>query len=82
MKYKGLNFGYTDEWIIVYDENKIESNPCTSQQNWVKVCVNKGEGISGNGQRNYALTKITNPNTLWYYLDDDNISNIQIYINY
>ena len=30
----------------------------------------KGEGISGNPQRNYALTKITNPNPLLYYLYD------------
>ena len=24
---KGLNFEYIDEWIIVYDGNKIQSNP-------------------------------------------------------
>ena len=33
----------------------------------------------GNGQRNYALTKITNPNTLLYYLDDDNILHPNLY---
>ena len=36
--------------------------------------------ISGNGQRkNYALTKITNPNTFLYYLDDDNILHPNLY---
>jgi hypothetical protein len=30
-------------------------------------------------QRNYALTKITNPNTLLYYLDDDNILHPNLY---
>ena len=29
--------------------------------------------ISGNGQRNYAVTKFTNPKTLLYYFNDDNI---------
>ena len=29
----------------------------------MKEYVYKGEGISGNPQRNYALTKITNSNT-------------------
>ena len=33
----------------------------------------------GNPQRNYALTKITNPNTLFYYLDDDNILHPNLY---
>ena len=39
----------------------------------------KGEGISGNPQRNYALSKITNPDTLLYYLDDDNIVHPNMY---
>jgi hypothetical protein len=55
-----------DECIVVYDRNKIESNPCIFQGNdKVKEHVIKGEGISGNPQRHYALTKITNSNT--YY---------------
>jgi hypothetical protein len=57
---KSINFEYVDEWIIVYDGNKIESNPCTFQgNNKLKEYVYKGEDISGNPQRNYALTKIT-----------------------
>ena len=62
---KSINFEYIDEWIIVYDGNKIESNPCILQgKNRIKEYVYKGEGILGNPQRNYALTKITNPNTI------------------
>jgi hypothetical protein len=70
---KSINFEYTDEWIIVYDRNKIGSNPCIFQgNNKITEYVYKGEGISGisgNPQRNYALTKITNPNALLCYLD-------------
>ena len=28
-----LNFEYIDDWIIVYDGNKIESNPCIFEEN-------------------------------------------------
>ena len=42
--------------MIVYDGNKIKSNPCILQgNNKIKEYVYKGEGISGNPQRNYAL---------------------------
>ena len=47
--------------------------------NKIKEYVYKGKGISGNPQRNYALSKITNPNTLLYYLDDDNIIHPDLY---
>ena len=76
-----INFDYVDEWIIVYDGNKIVDNPnlFKNQENKIKEYVYKGEGISGNPQRNYALSKITNLNTLLYYLDDDNIIHPNIY---
>ncbi len=70
---KSIKFDYTDEWIIVYDGNKIESNLYIFQENEIQEYVDKGPGISGNPQRNFALTKITNPNALLYYLDGDNI---------
>ena len=46
--------------------------------------IYKCSGISGNGQRNFALSKITNENTLLYYLDDDNIIHPNLYnlLNY
>ena len=79
---KSINFDYIEEWIIVYDGSKIIDNPNIFQNeenNKIKEYVYKGEGISGNPQRNYALSKITNPDTLLYYLDDDNIIHPNIY---
>ena len=72
---QSINFDYVDEWIIVYDGSKIIDNPnlfANQEDNKIKEYIYKGEGISGNPQRNFALTKITNPDTLLYYLDDDN----------
>ena len=79
---KSINFNYIEEWIIVYDGSKIIDNPKlfeNQENNKIKEYVYKGEGISGNPQRNYALSKITNHNTLLYYLDDDNIIHQNIY---
>ncbi len=44
-----------------------------------KEYIYKCTGISGNGQRNYALTRITNENKLLYYLDHDNIIHPDLY---
>jgi predicted O-methyltransferase YrrM len=77
-----INFDYIDEWIIVYDGDKIIDNPNlfeNQENNKIKEYVYKGEGVSGNPQRNYALTKITNPDTLLYYLDDDNTIHPNMY---
>ena len=30
---QSINFEYIDEWIIVHDGNKIESNPCIFEEN-------------------------------------------------
>jgi SAM-dependent methyltransferase len=79
---KSINFQYVDEWIIVYDGNKIINNPKifeNHENNKIKEYLYKSDGISGNPQRNYALTKVTNKNTLLYYLDDDNIIHPNIY---
>jgi len=79
---KSINFEYIDEWIIVYDGSKITNNPNLFQNeenNKIKEYVYNGEGMSGNPQRNYALSKITNSDTLLYYLDDDNIVHPNIY---
>ncbi len=79
---KSINFEYIEEWIIVYDGSKIIDNPKifeNQENNKIKEYVYQGEGISGNPQRNYALTKITNPNALLYYLDDDNIVHPNMY---
>jgi beta-1,4-mannosyl-glycoprotein beta-1,4-N-acetylglucosaminyltransferase len=77
---KSIDFDYVDEWIIVYDGNKITENPhIFKNHNKIKEYVYKGYGISGNPQRNYALTKITNKDTFLYYLDDDNIIHPNLY---
>ncbi len=49
------------------------------QKSKIKEYVFAGPGISGNPQRNYALTQISNPDTLLYYLDDDNIIHPDLY---
>ena len=81
---KSINFEYIEEWIIVYDGSKINENPnlFENQENnkikeYIYNCEN--EGISGNPQRNYALSKITNSDSLVYYLDDDNIIHPNLY---
>jgi hypothetical protein len=80
-----INFHYIDEWIIVYDGSKITENPNlfenkeNKENNKIKEYLYKGEGVYGNPQRNYALSKITNPNALLYYLDDDNIIHSNLY---
>jgi hypothetical protein len=79
---KSINFEYVDEWIIVYDASKIVDNPKlfeNQENNKIKEFVFNCEGEYGNPQRNYALSKITNPDTLLYYLDDDNIIHPNIY---
>jgi hypothetical protein len=74
-------FDYVNEWIIVYDGKKIHENPglFEKENNKIKEYVHNGDGISGNPQRNYALTKITNKDTYIYYLDDDNIIHPDLY---
>lgn len=77
-----INFNYVDEWIIVYDETKIPENPNLFEKEnneKIKEYLYKGEGSSGNPQRNYALTKIKNKDTFIYYLDDDNLIHQNFY---
>lgn len=80
---KSIHFDYVNEWIIVYDGTKINENPNIFENNnengKIKEYVYTGDGISGNPQRNFALSQISNDNTLLYYLDDDNIIHPQLY---
>ena len=78
--YRSINFDYVDEWIIVYDENKIKENPkMFKEHEKVTEYLHTSEGISGNPQRNYALTKLKNKHTFLYYLDDDNVIHPHLY---
>jgi hypothetical protein len=43
------------------------------------IYICKCDCIAGCGQRNFALTKISNPDTLLCYLDDDNIIHPDLY---
>ena len=80
-----INFDYVEEWIIVYDSKTITENPNlfeSENNSKIKEYYYKDDdivGISGNPQRNYALTKITNEDTFIYYLDDDNIIHPSFY---
>ena len=76
---ESIDFNYVDEWIIVYDGSKITENPNLFIHAKIKEYVFKGEGISGNPQRNYALTRVTNPETMLYFLDDDNVIHPRLY---
>jgi predicted O-methyltransferase YrrM len=80
---KSINFEYIEEWIIVYDgkvivpDLKIFEN---QENNKIKEYVyTDWNSTTGNSQRNYALTKITNPDALLFYLDDDNLLHPNIY---
>jgi len=81
---KNLDFKCIDRWIIVYDKKKIIENPklFLNDPNCDKIYeyLFEGKGISGNPQRNFALTLLNDDNdTYLYYLDDDNIINPDIY---
>lgn len=80
---KTIDFDYIDEWIIVYDGSKISEIPSifndSINKNKIKEFINNDKGISGNPQRNYGLSKVSNKNTLLYFLDDDNIIHKNLY---
>ena len=78
--YDSIHFEHVHEWIIVYDGTKIaEDFRMFKGHPKIKEYVYRGEGISGNPQRNYALSKITEEDTFLYYLDDDNIIHPKLY---
>ena len=71
-----------EQWIIVYDGSKITNNQYlfkNQENDKIKEYVYFGQGSSGNPQRNYALSKLSNKDTSIYYLDDDNVINPNIY---
>lgn len=78
--YESINFNYVNEWIIVYDGNKIKENPRLFQNDKIKEYVyTDNKSCFGNAQRNFALNNISNKNTYVYFLDDDNIIHPEIY---
>ncbi len=79
---ESIDFSYVDEWIIVYDGGKIAENPylfANEENGKIKEYIYKGEGVSGNPQRNFALDHIENQDTYLYFLDDDNTMHKNFY---
>ncbi len=77
-----IDFDYVDEWIIVYDGNKISENPhvfINEGNPKIKEYIHTSAGISGNPQRNFALDHVQNENTYLYFLDDDNLIHKDLY---
>ena len=78
-----IKFEYINKWIIIYDGSKITENPKLftndSFSDKIEEHVYKGDGKSGNPQRNYALDLIKDMDTYLYYLDDDNIIHPELY---
>jgi hypothetical protein len=75
-----INFDYVEQWIIVYDGSKIRQNPNLFHHEKIEEYVFLGYGMSGNPQRNFALTKIKNEDTYLYYLDDDTLLHENLYL--
>jgi hypothetical protein len=75
-----LNFDQISEWIIVYDSSKVT---CTKKQFEYNSKITEyfytSEGISGNPQRNYALSVVNNKESYIYFLDDDNLIHPELY---
>jgi hypothetical protein len=76
---ESIDFDYLDEWIIVYDENKVKKQLKIFNDPLISEYYHKSTGISGNPQRNYGLSQIKNEDTFIYYLDDDNIIHPDLY---
>jgi len=71
---ESINFDYVSEWIIVYDQTKITENPYLfANDDKIKEYLHTSHGISGNPQRNFALSMVSDKNSYIYFLDDDNI---------
>jgi len=80
--FESLNFDYIEEWIIVYDGDKIIKNPYIFKDNSKiseYVCYNINSNY-GNCQRNYGMDSIKNRDTYIYFLDDDNIIHKNLYL--
>ena len=74
--YESIDFTNVLRWIIVYDGKHIEENQMIFKDNpKIDEYVYAGDSCWGNGQRNYALDKLTSIDAKFfvYFLDDDNI---------
>lgn len=77
---KSIRFEYVCEWIIVYDGVHVKESPRLFAENrLVSEYVHEGPGCSGNPQRNFALDRVKNKDSLIYFLDDDNVIHPNLY---
>jgi len=80
---KTIDFSVIKEWIIVYDGSRIDKNPhrfsdhefCSQIREMVHY---DATSISGNSQRNYGLSLLSEPTSV-YFLDDDNMIHPELY---
>jgi hypothetical protein len=80
--FESINFDYIEEWIIVYDFNVLNPSKLENRFNHSKISeyyVGNQQSVSGNYQRNYGLSKISNPESYIYFLDDDNLVHPGLY---
>jgi hypothetical protein len=75
---ESINFEHICEWIIVYDTSKISTEKQFDDPK-ISEYFHTSEGISGNPQRNFALSVIKNKESYIYYLDDDNLVHHDLY---
>lgn len=74
---ESLNFDLIEKWIIVYDQQKIETNPFLFKDysKIVELLIKNNNSTSGNAQRNHALdymeNEMLNKEYYVYFLDDD-----------
>ncbi len=80
--FESINFKFVEEWIIVYDFNVLNPSKLENNFNHDKIAeyyAGNEQSVSGNYQRNYALSKISNTDTYLYFLDDDNVVHPGLY---
>jgi hypothetical protein len=82
MLFESINFEFVNEWIIVYDYNVLNPSSLSPRFDHPQISeyyVANDHSVSGNYQRNYALSKIKDENVYLYFLDDDNIIHPDLY---
>jgi hypothetical protein len=76
-----IDFNYINEWIIVYDANKVLNFKKQFNNPKINEYFYKFDGpcVAGHPLRNYGLSQIKNQDTFVYFLDDDNIIHQDLY---
>jgi hypothetical protein len=76
-----IDFNYIDEWIIIYDADKVVNLKKQFNNPKINECFYRfgGPCVAGHPLRNYGLSQIKNQDTFVYFLDDDNIIHSDLY---